>query len=104
MPFTLQVVVPDELIDELDDYVRRLNALYPGGGPTRSALVRHMLNLAVPMMRASIERTEMEARQSSAAAFAAERKRQVALEARQFADERKRRVIKPTPKKPTRRR
>ena len=85
MPFTLQVVVPDELIDELDDYVRRLNALYPGGGPTRSALVRHMLALAVPAMRASIERTEREAQQSAAA----------------FAAERKRRVIKPTPKRPT---
>ena len=55
---TVQIVLPAELIHEIDDHIRRIAAIQPGGGPTRSALLRHWLLVAAPQMRLALEQAE----------------------------------------------
>lgn len=54
---TVQIVLPAELIQEIDEHIRRIAAL-GNGTPTRSALLRHWLSVAAPQMREALERAE----------------------------------------------
>ena len=94
MPFTVQVVLPDELINEIDDHIRRIARLH-GAAPTRSALLRHWLMSAAPQMRFALQRAEERAAQDE----------QVLWDAQPTPRTSKTTAKTPkTPKKPTRRR
>lgn len=54
----LQIVVPDELVEILDDHVVRMSRLLPGAAISRSSIVREWLEHAYPRMEELLRQME----------------------------------------------
>lgn len=60
----IQIVVPEELCEVLDEHVARLRALYPALNVTRSALARQWLEEALPEMERRLRSEEAQVRKA----------------------------------------
>lgn len=58
MVYKLQIVVPDELIEILDDHVVRTSRLLPSAVISRSSIVREWLENAYPLMEQMLREME----------------------------------------------
>ena len=60
----IQIVVPEELCEVLDEHVARLRDLYPALNVTRSALARQWLEEALPEMERRLKSEEAQVRKA----------------------------------------
>jgi hypothetical protein len=56
--YKLQIVVPDELIEILDNHVARMSRLLPSAVVSRSSIVREWLENAYPLMEKVLREME----------------------------------------------